>query len=73
MKKLLILVSLFFIGNWLVDIGQLADKKHLLLTNGFWTVSGIIAWHFGWYLYIASFILLCYFYIKEKTKGIEKK
>lgn len=84
MKKLLALTILFFLGNWLLDVGNVVYSigiksfyetgvyREPLLGNGFWNFPAIAGWHFGWYVAIASFIALAFLYIKEKETKANK-
>lgn len=60
---LLFFIVVFFIGNWLLDIGHVVVfSGGGYLTNGFWSFSALKAYHFGWYLAIISFVFVCLMY-----------
>lgn len=70
--NLIILTALFFLGNWLLDVGHVVyfiGRPNAVLTNGFWNFSALQTYHAGWYLSIACFLIVIYIAFKESEKN----
>ena len=55
-------------GIWLIDLGNLSQVQNFELNNGFFSISGIKAFHIGMYLSIFSILSLSLMSILSSRK-----
>lgn len=61
----LLVTVLFFISNWLVDIGENMYRNDTCVNNGFYRIcDGGVYFHAAWYTSMILFCVMAFFALK---------